>query len=56
MLGVLEVIFIVIFALEVVIKVVAMGLFYHPGSYLRSRSNVIDLVFDIEDAIVDHQG
>jgi hypothetical protein len=42
--SVLEIIFTVIFALEVIIKVIAFGFVIPPGSYLRESWNVIDFV------------
>jgi len=43
----LEYVFVVIFTLEAIMKVVAYGLVFHPGAYLRNGWNVLDFVIVI---------
>jgi len=43
----LEYVFVVIFTLEAIMKVVAYGFVFHPGAYLRNGWNVLDFVIVI---------
>jgi voltage-dependent calcium channel L type alpha-1D len=40
----LEFVFLVIFSLEAVVKIIAYGFVLHPGAYLRSGWNFLDFV------------
>jgi Ion transport protein len=40
----LEFVFLVIFSLEAVVKIIAYGFALHPGAYLRSGWNFLDFV------------
>ena len=43
----LEYVFVVIFTLEAIMKVVAYGFAFHPGAYLRNGWNVLDFAIVI---------
>ena len=43
----MEYVFVVIFTLEAIMKVVAYGLVFHPGAYLRNGWNALDFVIVI---------
>jgi len=43
----LEYVFLVIFTLEAMMKIIAYGFVSHPGAYLRSGWNVLDFVIVI---------
>jgi hypothetical protein len=40
----IEYLFIVVFTIECVLKVVAMGFLFHPGAYLRNAWNILDFI------------
>uniref|UniRef100_A0A7E4W8C3 Voltage-dependent L-type calcium channel subunit alpha n=1 Tax=Panagrellus redivivus TaxID=6233 RepID=A0A7E4W8C3_PANRE len=40
----IEYLFIVVFTIECVLKVIAMGLLFHPGAYLRNAWNILDFI------------
>jgi len=40
----IEYVFLVIFTLEAIMKVVAYGFALHPGAYLRNGWNILDFV------------
>ena len=37
-----ELVFIVVFTLECVLKIIAYGFLFHPGAYLRNGWNILD--------------
>ncbi len=43
----MEYVFLVIFTLEAVLKVIAYGFLLHPGAYLRNGWNILDFVIVI---------
>jgi len=47
----LEYVFVVIFTLEAIMKVVAYGFVFHPGAYLRNGWNVLDFVIVIVGSV-----
>jgi len=44
-------VFVVIFTLEAIMKVVAYGFVFHPGAYLRNGWNVLDFVIVIVGSV-----
>uniref|UniRef100_A0A1I7XSX5 Voltage-dependent L-type calcium channel subunit alpha n=1 Tax=Heterorhabditis bacteriophora TaxID=37862 RepID=A0A1I7XSX5_HETBA len=40
----IEYLFIVVFTIECVLKVVALGFLFHPGAYLRNAWNILDFI------------
>lgn len=43
----LEYVFLIIFAIESFMKIIAYGFILHPGAYLRSGWNILDFVIVI---------
>lgn len=39
-----EYVFLVIFTLEAVMKIIAYGFLFHPGAYLRNGWNILDFL------------
>ena len=39
-----EYVFLAIFTLEAVLKIIAYGFLFHPGAYLRNGWNILDFV------------
>lgn len=39
-----EIVFLVIFTIEAVLKIIALGFLFQPGSYLRDGWNVLDFI------------
>lgn len=39
-----EYVFLVIFTIECIMKIIAYGFLLHPGAYLRNRWNMLDFV------------
>ena len=48
----LDVIFTSFFIMETIIKLIALGLIFHPGSFLRSIWNIFDIIV-VGGAILD---
>ena len=42
-----ETIFIVVFTIECVLKIIALGFLFHPGAYLRNAWNILDFIIVI---------
>uniref|UniRef100_A0A0R3RAB8 Ion_trans domain-containing protein n=1 Tax=Brugia timori TaxID=42155 RepID=A0A0R3RAB8_9BILA len=40
----IEYLFIVVFTIECVLKVIALGFLFHPGAYLRNAWNILDFI------------
>ncbi|PIO53159.1 hypothetical protein TELCIR_25518, partial [Teladorsagia circumcincta] len=40
----IEYLFIVVFTIECILKVVALGFICHPGAYLRNAWNILDFI------------
>jgi len=43
----LEWLFLIIFTVEAIIKIIAYGFVLHPGAYLRSIWNILDFIIVI---------
>uniref|UniRef100_A0A914RT16 Ion transport domain-containing protein n=1 Tax=Parascaris equorum TaxID=6256 RepID=A0A914RT16_PAREQ len=40
----IEYLFIIVFTIECVLKVIALGFLFHPGAYLRNAWNILDFI------------
>lgn len=39
-----EYVFLVVFTIEAILKIIAYGFLFHPGAYLRNGWNILDFV------------